>query len=181
MRSPRKFRHGVLTGAALGVAALALAPHAAWANNFGNPPGCCYVADNSNHTYYNWLLTSGSEAAMDYALQTRLESTDMTVDKFQSSNSDTDIIAVDTTYANEIWWGYWTCDALVAGSSTKCNQGTLRLNLKFGTPTTAVTCHEVGHSTGLDHSTLTTSCMQPVAGTDNDYDTHDRSHINGYY
>jgi hypothetical protein len=165
---------------ALGLGALVLGATPAGAQSFG-PSGCCFYADNSNHTYYNNVLTLGSEAAMDFAMLTRLESTDMTTDKFASWNNDTDVVAYDTTYSNEAWWGLWTCEVLVAGSATDCNRGTLRLNLRFGTPTTAVTCHEVGHSVGLDHSTLTTSCMQAGAGVANDYDTHDRSHINGHY
>src|SRR5438105_3161525 len=40
----RRFRT-VLTGAAVGVAAMALMPQAASANSFGNPPGCCYFTD----------------------------------------------------------------------------------------------------------------------------------------
>jgi hypothetical protein len=108
----------------------------------------------------------------------------MTTDEFESQDANTDIVAVDTAYGTDpahSWWGLWACDTLVSGSSTLCNKGTMRFNLSYGTPTTALTCQEVGHSVGLDHSTLTTSCMQQVAGSANDYDTHDRSHINGYY
>jgi hypothetical protein len=179
----RRFRT-VLTGAAVAVAAFALVPQAASANNFGNPPGCCYWADNSNQTWYPWSLTTGSLNALRYAMGTRLESTVMTTDEFQSQDANTDVVAVDVEYGTDpshYWWGLWTCDTLVSGSSILCNKGTLRLNLSWGTPTTAVTCHEVGHSVGLDHSTDADSCMQAVAGTANDYNAHDRSHIDGFY
>lgn len=176
-------RPKLVTSAALVLMAgsVAYAPPAG-ANGFGPP--CCYHADNANHTYYNNQLTQGVADRMDYAMGTRLESTDMTTDKFQSFNGDTDIVAYDTYYgtdASHQWWGLYTCEATVASDPTKCNQAYLRFNLSWGTPTTAVTCHEVGHSVGLDHSSLSTSCMQPVAGTANDFDTHDRSHINDRY
>jgi hypothetical protein len=119
-----KLRRGLLTGAALGVAALGLAPHAAWANDFGNPPGCCYFADNSIHTYYPWSLTSGTLSNLRYAMGTRLESTDMTTDEFQSQDANTDVVAVDVAYGTDeahSWWGRWTCDSVVAEAPWRCN------------------------------------------------------------
>jgi len=178
-RMSRRFRRRVRALAALGAAGVLLAPTAALANTFG-PTGCCAWADNSNHTYFNNQLTLGNAAAMNYAMNTRLASTDMSVDEFQSWNNDTDVVAYDTDY-NEPWWGNYVCEVLVSGSSTKCNRATLRFDLTNGTATTAVTCHEVGHSVGLGHSTASGSCMREVFDTVNDYDSHDRSHINGYY
>jgi hypothetical protein len=160
-----------------------MAPLPASANAFG-PSGCCYYADNSIHTFYPWSLTSGTLSSLRYAMNTRLAVTDTSVYEFQSQDANTDVVAVDVAYGTDaahFWWGLWTCDTLVSGSSTQCNKGTLRFNLSWGTPNTVIACHEVGHSVGLDHSTETASCMYQPTGSSDDYSTHDRSHINGYY
>jgi hypothetical protein len=166
----------------LGVVGLAAVP--AGAQAFG-PSGCCLYADNANHTYYPWSLTAGTLSSLRFAMGFRLDSTDMTTDEFQSQDANTDVVAVDVAYgtdASHSWWGLWTCDTLVSGSSTQCNKGTMRFNLSWGTPTAVLACHEVGHSVGLDHSLETSSCMvQPTSPTADDFSTHDRSHINGYY
>jgi hypothetical protein len=166
----------------LGVVGLAAVP--AGAQAFG-PSGCCLYADNANHTYYPWSLTAGTLSSLRFAMGFRLDSTDMTTDEFQSQDANTDVVAVDVAYgtdASHSWWGLWTCDTLVSGSSTQCNKGTMRFNLSWGTPDAVIACHEVGHSVGLDHSLETSSCMvQPTSPTADDFSTHDRSHINGYY
>jgi hypothetical protein len=179
----RRFRRGVRIAAVLGVITLGQAPGPASAQPFG-PGACsgaCYYADNSNHTYFNNGLSAGDASSMNFAMLTRLQSTDMTVDQFQSWNNDTDVVAYDDNYGNTTWWGLWRCEVLVSGSSTKCNRGSITFNLYHGEAWTSLACQEVGHSVGLDHSTLTDSCMQQTAGTANDFDAHDRSHINGYY
>lgn len=113
---------------------------------------------------------------------TRLQSTDMTTDKFESWNLDTDVVAWDDYYGATNWAGRWYCVSLVAGSTDKCNQGYVELNLSYGVQSSKVTCHEVGHSVGLGLSTATSSCLyNPAASGSSDYDTHDRSHINGRY
>jgi len=170
-----------VAGAAL--AALALGPTAAWAQPFG-PGACggsCYYADNSNETFYYSGLTVGDLNGTELG-RARLEATDMTTQVQTSSNGDTDVIVTDDYYGTGQWAAWWYCSATVSGDSSKCNQGHIVLNLSWGTANTALTCQEIGHGVGLDHSTSTGSCMyqdNTVAGSD--YDAHDKGHINGRY
>ncbi|HUR52158.1 MAG TPA: hypothetical protein VMZ11_08545 [Mycobacteriales bacterium] len=183
-RRPHRHPGGRAAALVLATGALVLTPATANAQPFG-PGACsnaCYYADNSNHTFFYNGLTVGDVSAMEFARSTRLEATDMTTDLFQSANNDTDVVTYDDTYPSSPWAAWWGCDVLVSGSSTKCNRGHITINLRFGTATFPLTCQEVGHSVGLDHSLLTGSCMyqnSDVAGSD--FDTHDKAHINGHY
>jgi hypothetical protein len=157
------------------------------------PPASAYnfaqinnVADNSLHTWYPWALESGTLAALRFAMATRLESTDMTTDEFQSQNADTDVVAVDPYYGTDAahdWWGMWTCDTFT--TTGRCNKGTMRFNLSWGPITTCVSVHETGHSVGLDHRVedppVDVMYRQCLGRSWNDYDSHDRMHINGFY
>ncbi|MGH2750139.1 MAG: matrixin family metalloprotease [Actinomycetota bacterium] len=44
-----------------------------------------------------------------------------------------------------------------------------------------VACHELGHSTGLDHTGNADSCMQQGIPNPKYYSDHDKSHINDKY
>jgi hypothetical protein len=171
-----------LAAAALG--ALVLVPTPAHAQPFG-PGACggaCFYADNSTETFFYNGLGVSNIGTMEWA-RARIEYTDMTTQLQTSSfNNDTDIVTYDDNYATSSWWGWWACDVLVSGSSTKCNRGHVLLNLRFGNAPYALTCQEVGHGVGLDHSTSTGSCMYPYASqAASDFDSHDKGHINGYY
>jgi hypothetical protein len=186
---------GVGTAVALG-SALATTGTAA-ANPFGNeyvdPNGVVMTyADNSNHTYVNESLIAQHEIAMDYAMLTRLEATDMTVQKQLSGNTDTDVKARDDDYPNSgKWIGRWTCvDAFYNGAGERlCNQAIVEINQHHWSPdddgvrSSKVTTHETGHSVGLIHTSTTDSCMYPWAesATTSDFNTHDKVHINGRY
>ena len=181
--SRRRFRRYAVPLASGAVAALVMSPSPALAQPFG-PGACgggCFYADNSLETFFYNGLTVGDISAMEFARTTRLESTDMTTQLQTSSNNDTDLIAYDDTYGPNGQAAWWHCDLLVSGSSTKCNRGSVTINTYYGTATDGVTCQEVGHGVGLDHSTLTGSCMHSPPGSATDYDAHDRGHINGYY
>lgn len=181
----RRRRRGLGAGAvALALGALVMTPTPAGAQSFG-PGACeggCYYADNSLETYYYSSLNSATRTSIEFARASRLESTDMTTDVYESANNDTDILVYDELYPVSSWAGVWMCDLLVSGSSTKCNRGHITFNLRFGSPNYALACQEQGHAVGLDHSTSTGSCMhQDSAVAATYYDTHDKGHINGYY
>jgi len=186
-RRGKSLRRGARTVTTAAVTALAAGiafstPASANGFGYGNGNGYFY-ADNANHTWYPWALETASYNALDYAMDTRLASTDMTTDEFQSQDANTDVVAVDVDYGTDpdhLWWGLWQCDSFV--SSTQCNKGTMRFNTSWGTVTAALACHETGHSVGLGHSLLTDSCLQdPPPSSDNNFSTHDRSHIDGHY
>ena len=170
-----------LATAVAGVVALAAAPahaYTTWGGDFGNG---YYFADNSNHTYYNNGLAPQHEIAMDYAMGTRLEATDMTTDKFESWNNDTDVVAYDDDYGVTTWRGQWHCEVEV--SSSVCNRGEIEINLHNGISNSVLTCHEVGHSVGLLHYTLTDTCMYHTYSPTypSDYNAHEKAHINAKY
>jgi hypothetical protein len=179
-RPPRGRLGAWLTASALG--ALALLPTSAEAQPFG-PSGCCYYADNSNHTFFYSDLEARSVIQIDFARTQRLEPTDMTTQlQVNSYNADTDVLVYDWDQgANGGVAGSWRCDTLVSTDTTKCNQGHIILN-NYYYGSYALSCQEIGHSVGLDHSTSTGSCMyQDSSQAANDYDDHDKGHINGRY
>jgi hypothetical protein len=174
---------GALVGSVV-LGALVLMPGTALAQPFG-PGACggyCYYADNGNETFYYDGLTVGDISSTETG-RSRLAATDMTTQlQTASYNGDTDILVSDDYVPNDPWSAWWYCSAMVSGSSTKCNQGHIVINLSRGTANVPLTCQEIGHAVGLDHSTSTGSCMyQDNSKAASNYDTHDKGHINGYY
>lgn len=148
--------------------------------------GNCPYADNNLHTFYYNNVNLKTIDSIEVARTRQLNPTDMDSVVYYSSNADTDVIVEDGyfstgPYANAA--GVWTCMTTVAGSnSTKCNQGRLLINTRYGDATYARACHEIGHSVGLDHSESTSSCVyQPAEYGASSFSAHDIAHINGYY
>jgi hypothetical protein len=137
---------------------------------------------NSNETFYYDAVTVGNITSTESG-RARLDATDMTTQvQTASYNGDTDILVSDDYFGTKNPAAWWYCATKVSGSTTKCNQGHIVINLSWGTANAALTCQEIGHGVGLDHSTSTGSCMyQNSSFAATDYDTHDKGHINGYY
>jgi hypothetical protein len=176
-------RRRTLAGAlaAGAVAAVGLLATPAEAQTFG-PGGCCIFADNSNHTYFYSNVTTANRSVNEWVRVNRIETTNMTTQVQLTSNNDTDVIVYDGFWDGVSWAAYWRCDALVTSDSSKCNRGRVVYNQSFGTAIRALACQENGHSLGLDHSASTDSCMhQNASVAADDFDTHDKGHINGYY
>lgn len=155
----------------------------AWANHFGHSQGCCYFADNANHTFFYDALSVANISAVDWARTNDLDPTHMySTLQTGSYNSDTDVLVGDGNYTSGTYApyaGYWQCTALLSDYAT-CGQGQLTINTRYGNATYGVACQEIGHSTGLDHSTNSASCMYNPTPPSR-FDAHDVSHINGKY
>lgn len=148
------------------------------------------VADSSHHNYcYTSSLSSSSRRAVaDYAM-------------FNSLANPTDMSAslVSCTSTTDIWWydgnlsgsnrGLRTCANAI--SSSVCNRSNVTLDfaqLDIGSndweDRRKTSCHEAGHSVGLDHDS--TGCMvtgevPSTALSWRRYNSHDTGHINAQY
>jgi hypothetical protein len=168
------------------------------ANYFGTGgSGCCLYADNANETFNYDSTTSSTTNALDYAKSNLSDNTDMTT-SYVGDGAQTDFVGYDqyyTTYWGLDWDGSSTgfnifgatkCVSTDGADSGTCQRAEGRFDLADFDGFTAlekraVTCHELGHGIGLDHSTDSTSCMQtndPSPG-DKYYSSHDIAHING--
>jgi len=211
-RRARRTRVGGLAVAAALTALIAM-PGSAQANPYGNE----YVdstgwitpyPDDGTHTWYADQLALHHELAMDYAMETRLEATDLTVTKITPQSIHTDVIARDSGFGPSGWLGRWTCwnwndrtywDYAINDWNVErlCDRGYLEINqdespagcANDGCPNrpyahnSKVTCHEAGHSAGLIHAGTTDSCMwyAPYQSSTSDFNTHDKGHINGRF
>lgn len=184
---------------------LTLAPPAS-ANAFGwsylHPSGCCSQADNRNH-YYNYSsLTSYMKVAGNYAMIKLDSQTDMATHYDSTPDKSTDVEMFDQYYDD--YWGLdWNgsstgkniyahakCVRIISPGTIngwwKCDQYEIRFDLadmsRFSENERKKTsCHEVGHTTGLDHSSQSTSCMKSGRSTVRTYTSHDVAHINGRF
>lgn len=127
----------------------------------------------------------------------QIDNTDeMTKSYSQSCGSYTDVCYRDDDYeadplhAPAEWWeeniAGWICLTPVYPSTTVCDHSEILFDLHDLPGLSAdqqhmAGCQETGHSVGLGHSTNSDSCMQATISDDEYYNTHDLSHINGYY
>jgi hypothetical protein len=183
----------------IGLAAITLVGFdtVASANYFGTGGGgCCLFADNSLESFNYDSTTTSTHNALDYAKSNLVSQTHMTA-SYIGDNSQTDYVGYDqyyTNYWNLDWDGsttgfnifaYTKCVSTAGADAGTCQRYEGRFDLAdldgFSTAQKHwVTCHEVGHGIGLDHSTDSTSCLQ----TNNvysvvHYSAHDVNHING--
>jgi hypothetical protein len=95
-------------------------------------------------------------------------------------------------YVDISWWattsiypasGLAGCNKVVSGDNSRCDHW----HVQFYEGSSAsewnhdrIACHEIGHTTGLDHSNPDTSCMHVGSGA-HIYNSHDLWHINGRY
>jgi hypothetical protein len=176
--------------ALMAVLALANAPSA----NAGEPPWGPVYADNSAHSYfYDDDLTTREHNGMEYARKTSLDAaTQMSTSVNSSYNVQVDVWVYNTYHpsGDQVHWYAWTtCNRMVSGSSTKCDQHTVIFNEKLPHPDYwALACHEQGHTIGFgegtgqnsNYSSSGRSCMRGDPDV-HQYSATDKSKINAHY
>lgn len=168
----------------IALAVVWLAPIAA-ANNFGGTDGTCpsQCFNEGPHQRYWWSPSFGSDwqTAGNYNRTNNINPTDMSTEVV-SSHDDSDVAAYMGNYGNTTWFARALC---IDDAGAICHHWHAEFNKDKG-PFSAdmkkhLTCHEFGHTTGLDHyPNPSRSCMEdfevpPI------FSDHDVFHINDYF
>lgn len=157
------------------------------ANYYGpsNGDGCCLFPDNREHTFYFVDTPNQSYVdAMNHAFDHLDNGTNMTTKKVDWT-SVTDVLFYARYYGGCCSHGAYKC--IDTNSAGECEQAEAKLNRSNldGEGQHAkekVACHEVGHTTGLDHAYSVSSCMeQGINGPPKWMADHDKNHINNRY
>jgi hypothetical protein len=80
--------------------------------------------------------------------------------------------------------GLWGCQTYyIAGVSCMHGHATFDTDTSTTTVKNSIACQEIGHATGLQHTTISTeySCMRSDTNAYVLFSPHDKSHINGRY
>ncbi len=146
------------------------------------------VADSYLHTYCFLSTFSGYEAVGHYAMRNALDNTTQMTDVFQSCTNNTDVWFQRANLSPGVR-GSRVCS--VPTSSTVCNRSTITLDfaeIDRGSndwhDRRKTSVHEVGHSVGLDHDTVSAMISGEVPSTAlvwRRYSNHDIAHINNQY
>lgn len=155
-------------------------------------------ADNRDHFIFNTNLIADSATAMAWARTNNVDPTVMnTYNETNGLTTSTDVEIRDADYEGTVCGSTFQSDPnVVSGafaiarcfyltSSGKCDGFLIELDNDFFGPRSAeaeakVSCHELGHTLGLKHRTMDTSCMQSPwnnTATNRWYDDHDKAHI----
>lgn len=203
LRRPLSLVFAALLGAVLGVTGAPSAKAVTLPNNFGSlpcagsPRSCVSLADNALHTWY-WEGKFGNQIpGIDDSMQITMDDlerrTDLTTSKAPGS-ATLDVLVTDYDYGMTGILGWTECLPSSATTGThpalRCDRQKVRLNGSYpeyfetSRARRSLTCHEVGHTIGLRHTTDSESCMRSPFDPD-DFDTltssHDNAEINAHY
>lgn len=180
--------------------ALALLASPAQADNWSGATGvngCAFnMADNRDHFFYYRNILADTQTAVSWSRKNNLDPTVVnTYNESNGLNNSTDVVVHDEDYEGTICGTTWQSDPnTIQGtrgaarcwyltSAGKCDQYYVEFDLDYMGPRSAeaeakLACHELGHTLGLTHRTMDTSCMQSGATTANRwFDDHDRGHL----
>ena len=117
---------------------------------------------------------------MNHAYNHLDNGTDMSTLK-PGAGATTDVWFYAKHYGGCCWHGMWDCEDV--NSAGECESGDAKLNRsnldgegEHAKEHTA--CHEIGHSTGLDHAYEVISCMRQGIDEPKWLADHDKNHIN---
>ena len=166
----------------------------------GCQPNTAIKADNGNHTFFYIDISSGNASASTNTRQDDLNPTNIDTSMDGSESWQTDVLVRDqyyTTYCGYDWFqgpddpddtgtfGLSTCDD--TNPADECEQHTVRLNLwltEYYGYRAWLTCHEFGHTVGLEHDGNNASCMQRKLQSqdpETNFSGHDNIMINNHY
>jgi hypothetical protein len=163
---------------ALGVG-LRSAPEAGAGHKWG-----CYEWNSVNLTYDN-KATSPYKAHYDEETVTDSNAwSPYTVINFTPGTSGNNVDMFSGSYGQNGWLGLtqiWVSGCTINTAETKLNRSYLDFYPWNGTNTRkVVACHEVGHSTGLNHNPSSTSCLKTGSSTARP-NGHDRDQLASMY
>lgn len=146
-----------------------------WCYNENNHPRIWYA----NSVTQAWV-TSLENARFELNVTTDIDSTTV------AAHDNSDWANYLANYGNTGWAGITEC---IDRSGDICHHWHLRYNTYYGSFTSlqkqTIGCHEFGHSLGLFHydtHQTNPSCMEEgIMHFHQQYNPHDKSHINGYY
>lgn len=157
------------------------------------------MADNRDHFFWYSNITSPTQIAVAWSRANNLDPTEMnTYNESNGFSNSTDVVVYDEDYSGTFCNKTWIDDPNVMTnrlfaavrcayltSVGKCDQYYVDFDNDFMGPRSAeaeakLACHELGHTLGLMHRTMNTSCM--IDPWDDNaanryYDGHDRAHI----
>lgn len=155
------------------------------ANYFGlsGGDGCCRFPDNAVHTIHFDVVPNASyRDAMQHGFDHLNNGTVISTKKISEADAGwrTDIYFIaDSTYAASVK-GLWQCQE--KNDAEECERAKVFLNRPGldGEGMWAkkhVSCHELGHSVGLDHANKLDSCMEQGLDEPRYYKDHDKNHL----
>lgn len=145
-------------------------------------------------TYHTWCFgptmdgNANLQNAVQYAMTNMVEQTQMTENKDNSCDSSTDVVWQERDLVG--LRGEHECLERVSGSPNKCAHSAARLDgdaITADSPQGAeqlnrekTSCHELGHTLGLNHDYPQDDCMVlgAVAAGHRTYNDHHREHVN---
>lgn len=145
-------------------------------NNFGSR-----TSPDATVTYaHNWLTETTHNSAHDTNTY-NVAPTDITPWLYHDVGGK-EVSIFDHDYGPTNWYGRFVCENW--GSATLCYQGRVDINLYWGPYTQlesdSLMCEEVGHASGLAHSSESSSCMSQRWDRRR-WSGHDMSIVNAWY
>lgn len=159
----------------------------ATADPFGvGPPNAGWFADNANHSWctYGSFVSTWYNPIRD-SMYTLDVTTDMTRTYVSVCDSATDVqfhLSTSSSMGAGVL-GTYNCLVTVT-SANRCGAARIRLNtdlLDTFSRRMKTSCHEVGHSVGLTHTSAYGGCMVSGYSNNNTYSSHHVNHINSKY
>lgn len=149
-----------------------------------------FVANNNVHNVAERNLTAtysdGLTSTIDYDYNDYPAALWTNSWEAPSCTSAHDVCAYDSSYGNNGLNGWNACAASNATGSHPdmvCTQNVMKINETYAPPAWRIACHELGHTTGLRHTSDSGSCMKTTSsgGTSKVLTSHDRDHLENEY
>ena len=181
--------------AASGAAVIGIAAAGAVASNFGSTGNAgVWGTTNSvnlqpdrNMGVAKRVLAGQYSAAVNSVMASEYNPTDLNTTVYSNTTSCSASLGHNTCvfdyhYGNNGFNGWNACLGPTTGShpNRRCTVQYARINLTYLPPPNHIVCHEVGHSTGLRHTYLQSSCMKS-GGNASVLNAHDKAHLNAKY